>query len=345
MSNRVRHRQQLAWCFAAATVPAVMTCAGRPWRWVLAGCGAVAVFFWLIGAVMRQTGCERGLSGAVLRAFGPYFGGGLLVLSGIWALFAAADTAAACAGAFPDGGIERLAAPVLLALAAMSGKKGAHCAARCAAVAAPVLAGLYALILLCALPAVEARWCVPWGSWEEGAAVLAPMLLPMAALYLQRERACDARMRGAALAALALGPAAMAVVTAGCLSPQVTQEETFAFYALTKNMRLLSVMERFEPVLSASLVLGYFCLLTLLLESASAQIGAGIGKPRSGWRTAALCAAVYAGTFWVGRAPQIVRQIGAAVFWGVMPALALLIVAIKKVRKKAKKEVDKPRSL
>ena len=44
MSGKGRTRQLHAWSFAAATVPAVMTCAGIAWPWVLAGCAAAAAF-------------------------------------------------------------------------------------------------------------------------------------------------------------------------------------------------------------------------------------------------------------------------------------------------------------
>lgn len=337
MKNRLTRRQTVAWCFCASTVPAVMTCAGLPWQWVLAGCAASAAFLWLVCAAMRQAANENGLCGVVQTAFGKYGGKIVLVMSAIWTLFAASDTAAACARAFSDDMPSQLAPPVLLLLAAWSGAKGKECAGRCAAVLAPLLAGLYALIALCAVKDVNPIWCRPWGNWRASAQAAGPMLLSVAGLYLYNNSSGEGkderggRLRTAALIALAVAPAMLAAVTAGTLSPQLTREETFAFYTLTKNMRFLSVMERFEPILSASLVAGYFCILTLLVQSAAAQLAAAEKKVSEKRAAPLLCAAAYTGTFAVEYAPEPIRQIGAAVFWGILPSLALLIVAIKKV--------------
>ena len=334
MNSKIGRRQQAAWCAAAASVPAVMTCAGRSWQWVLLGCGAAAVFFAMLGAAMRGCGSVS-VSTAVLRAFGAKAGGAILILGAAWTTLAAADAAAKCAGAFPSSDLSRLAPPVLLALCALSGKNGARSGARCAAVAAPVLILLYMLITVCALPGVRTQWLRPWGAWTQATEVLAPMLVPAAALYLPSTK--EKNVPWGALLLLALLPAGMAAVTSGYLSPALVQAERFSYYTLTKNMSLLSVMERFEPVLSGSLFVGYFCLASLLVESASAQLGAAIGKWHGGRRTIALCAAAYGLSYAADRIPDAIRTAGSAVFWGLMPSLALLIVAIKKVRKKAKK--------
>ena len=55
MNGKGRTRQLHAWSFAAATVPAVMTCAGIAWPWVLAGCAAAAVFYFLLGLLRDET--------------------------------------------------------------------------------------------------------------------------------------------------------------------------------------------------------------------------------------------------------------------------------------------------
>lgn len=345
MNSRLTRRQVTAWCLGASSVPAVMTCAGLPWQWVLAGCGGTAVFLWLIGAALRQTACGTGLCGVTCEAFGGAGGKAVLLLGVVWTVFAAADTAAACARAFPDEGLGVLAPLVLTALAGAAGAKGKQCAARCAAVLAPLLAGLYALIVLCAVPDVRPVWCGTWGSWRDCADAAAPMLLSVAGFYLYNsssdknsgaEEESGGRLAFGALAVLALAPALLAVITAGCLSPQLVQEEVFAFYALTKNMRLFSVIERFEPVLSASLVAGYFCILTLLVQAGTAQLCAAVPVWDEKRVAPALCAAAFGASFVAARVPPLVRQSGAAVFWGLIPALALLIVGIKKYEKSEK---------
>lgn len=327
---------------ASVTVPVVMTCAGRPWQWVLAGCGAAAIFYTLLYSILRQTDTATGLTPAVKEALGPVAGGLALFLGGAWALLAAADTAGRCVSAFPAGEADRLAPAAILLLTALALRSGSLTAARCAGVLAPVLWVLYAGLLLAAAPDLNLSWCRPWGRWQQGTGVLAALLFPSAALFLPRERAKREKAPVRLLAALTAVPALFALATAGCLSPQLVSREPFAFYTLTQSVSVLGVMERFEPVLSASLYLGFFCLVSLLLASAQAQICAAIpvleGKH---WFGPLLCAAAFGLSLVTKALPEVVRQVAAAVFWGVVPVFVLLIVAIKKVRKKEKKGVDK----
>lgn len=341
MNRDMSRRQRLSMIVAAATVPVIMTCAGRSWQWVLAGCGAAAAFYGLLYIMLRETQTTGGLCPAVLEGLGPWLGGAVLILSAAWTLYAAASTAARSVAAFPDGEADRLATLCLLALTAACGYHGSLCAARCAGVLAPVLAGLYGVILLAAVPDVKLEWCRPTGGWTQSAGVLAAMLFPSAALYLKRESARRERAPGWVLAALMLIPAAVAAITAGVLSPELVANEPFAFYTLTKSLNLLSVMERFEPILSASLYLGFFCIASLLISSCAEQLRAALPWVKTKWLTPGLCAAAFGLTFAENTIPEVLRQAGAAIFWGVTPVFVLLMVAIKKVAKKAKKGVDK----
>lgn len=334
MKDKITARQRGAWGLAASSVPAVMVCAGRPWAQVLAGCVLVALTAAVLGALGRSSGL--GLCESYRAAFGGGAGRVLLVLTAAWTLLTLANTAPGAAAAFPDAEADTLAPVVLLVLAAFAGRKGAETAARCAAVAAPVLAGLYLLLLAAAVPGLRAAWCRPW---SDPAAVLdagASMLLPCAALFAAERAEGTAR-----LGWLVLLPAAMALVTAGNLSAAVTREEALPFYTLTKSLRLLSVMERFEPIVSAALYLGLFCMASLLCAVCEKTACAALGPHRAQWLPFAVCAAAYGLSFAVRGLPQVVWNVGAAVFWGVIPVLAQLVVAIKKVREKAKKGVDK----
>ena len=101
MNGKGRTRQLHAWSFAAATVPAVMTCAGIAWPWVLAGCAAAAVFYFLLGLLRRRTGMS--LAESYTAAFGNFIGRLLLGLTAVWTLLALARTASGAAAAFPEG--------------------------------------------------------------------------------------------------------------------------------------------------------------------------------------------------------------------------------------------------
>lgn len=337
MKDRISARQRGAWSLAASSVPAVMVCAGRPWTQVLLGSMLAAVMAVVLGTLCKKNGL--GLCESYRAAFGGLAGRVLLLLTALWTLMTLANTAPGATAAFPGGETDLLAPVVLLLLAALAVRKGVDAAARCAAVAAPVLAGLYLLLLAAALPGLKTSWCVPWQDSEAALDAGASMLLPCAALFLTEWAGEETHTPG--LLWIVLLPAAMALTAAGNLSPAVTREEALPFYTLTKSLRLLSVMERFEPVLSAALYLGLFCMAALLCAACEKTLVAALGFGRAEWLPFALCAAGYGLSFAARGLPQAVWSAGATVFWGGIPVLAQLVVAIKKVRKKAKKGVDK----
>ena len=158
-----------------------------------------------------------------------------------------------------------------------------------------------------------------------------------AALFLARRNEARSSAPAAVLAIMLLAPAAMAVVTAGCLSPEVVREERLAFYTLTKTISILPVMERFEPVLSAALFLGMFCMAALLADSCAQTASRAAGRRKKKWEAWAVCAAALALSKPVRAMPEAVWSAGAVAFWGLAPILAQVVVGIKKVKKKAKK--------
>ena len=114
-------------------------------------------------------------------------------------------------------------------------------------------------------------------------------------------------------------------------------EERLAFYTLTKTISILPVMERFEPVLSAALFLGMFCMAALLADSCAQTASRAAGKRKKKWEVWAVCAAALALSKPVRAMPEAVWSAGAVAFWGLAPILAQVVVGIKKVKKKAKK--------
>lgn len=113
--------------------------------------------------------------------------------------------------------------------------------------------------------------------------------------------------------------------------------EEAPLYEMVKGLSLFTVVERFEPLASTALALGYFCAMSLLLCAARACFG---GK-RAPWQLAALAALAGAGSFWAGRIPTAAFAAGAAIFWGLLPLLIPLVVDHKKGGKKSKIMLDK----
>lgn len=326
MENRITARQARAWMLGALGAPAAMALAGLGWTWVLLG-GVLAAF--LLLAICRAA-C--GFPEAFTLAFGRTGGTVIGVLTLLWLLAAAAGTASAVRIAFEtDPGP---AAPaVLLLLAVLACGKGSRRAAAVGGILSLVLALLYSIIVLTSLRHLHPDWCRPWGSAADAGLSVCICLSPTCVLFAARpERgSCRAGWGCAALAALA--PAVLALITAGCLSPELAGASELPIYTLTKSLSVLSVMERFEPLLSVSLMLGLFLLLQGIVCAAGNLTQLIGGAKQADRGTAAFCLLAFAGSLGADRVPVVCWAIGAATFWGILPVLTLVIVDIKKIKK------------
>lgn len=313
----------------ALGAPAAMALAGLGWTWVLLGGALAALLLLAMERILRRT-C--GFPEAFTLAFGRTGGTVIGVLTLLWLLAVAAGTASAVRIAFEtDPGP---AAPaVLLLLAALACGKGSRRAAAVGGILSLVLALLYSIIVLTSLRHLHPDWCWPWGSAADAGLSVCVCLSPACVLLAtQPERgSCRAGWGCAALAAFA--PAAMALITAGCLSPELAGASELPIYTLTKSLSVLSVMERFEPLLSVSLMLGLFLLLQGIVCAAGNLTQLIGGAKQADHGTAAFCLLAFAGGLGADRVPVVCWAIGAATFWGILPVLTLVIVGIKKIKK------------
>ena len=323
LENRISARQVGAWGFGAVTVPAVLTCAGLGWGWVLLGCAIAAAYFGLTASLAEGTPDLRELT---VQAFGKVLGRVWLLLGAAFALFSAAQTASRAHLAFLDE-TGKLAGAAVIALAVLANRKGPEQAARVCGVVSLILAALYTIILLSAARQVRPEWLQSWGSARQTSEVLPPMLALTCLRFLPGRRG---RVKGGWLALLVLGPAALAAVTAGCLSPRLTIGLQQPFYTMSQSLSVLDVMERFEPLVSAALLMGFFALESLLFAACRAQLDSAFPALREKkWETAALGVLAFALMFAAKQIGPEAWALGAAIFWGVGPLLTLLIVAIK----------------
>ena len=323
MEGSISGRQAGAWGFCAASVPAVLTCAGLGWGWVLLGC-AIAAGYYVLTQELANGAVY--LPELTVRAFGNAAGRTTLVIGGAFTLLAAAQTARRAGIAFPDGTAE-LAGGVIVLLGTLAGEKGAKQATKVCGVLFLVLAGLYTIIILAAAKNVQLRWMEPWGGARQTLEVVPPLLVLTCLRFLPGRKAA---VKSGWLGLLAVCPAAFAALTAGCLSPRLTQQLTFPCYTVSQSLSVLGVMERLEPIVSAALFMGFFALESLLLEAGREQIERAapiIAGKR--WARAALGIAVFGLSFLTDGIPAEVWALGAAVCWGIVPLLTQLIVAIK----------------
>ena len=323
-------RQLRAWSFCALSVPAAMVLPGRGWLWSLGGSLAACGLAAAQQALQRRSGL--GMRAAFACAFGQRAGRLLAAGELVWLLLAAAGAAGACQIAFEDD-LGALAPAVPFLLASLACGKGRVAAGRVCGVLALCLAGLYAMIAAASLRHIQPAWCRPAGIPADAALALGMCLAPVCVSFVLEDGEAP-RVSVGSCAAAALLPALPAFLTAACLSPALANTQRVPLLTLTKSLSVLSVMQRFELLLSVALMLGLFALLTACgcaaMHLAQAPGTDGGRKPAAGgfWLLA------FAGSFLAGGIPMWFWTVGAAIFWGILPILTQVIVNIKNSKKR-----------
>ena len=235
--------------------------------------------------------------------------GGALLLGG---------AARALCAIYPESRGGPLTGLLLLLAAAYAAERGEETVLRSGAILFFFLTAVEAVILGFSAVQVRAAWLAPQTGRVPFAAMTAA-LSPMAVLYV--------RAAGVGLCAAA------ALCAAGTLSPRVAGEEAFAVYTMAKSVSVFGVMERLEPVVSAALTAGGFCLLAVLCL-ANAKTARAIGwKRRTGIGNFLLgCTGYLAGTV----LPEGVQAVAAAICWGIVPLVTLWVASVKKLQKNQK---------
>lgn len=315
MHHKMGIRQRWAWS-AAAALGVICACAcGMNWVWVTVGGLLAAVSQYVLDRNLREPGLAQlfrllGKPGTLLRW-----------LSLGWFVFVLAWSANTADLAFPMVEGYPLLGLTVLALAAWGSWKGTAACARCAGVLLLFLLPLLGTVTAFAIPEVKLSYLLPRGSWRQIIPALGLFLLPMGVWYLP----CRRRQTGGSGWYFLL-PAAgglLAAVTAGVLSPVLAQRMASPLYTVMKSISLFGVMERVEPLLSAAMTMGAFCLVSISACACGALLGKSWGGPAA-CAAAALLMGVVSG---VGL-PWLAA--GGGIFGIAVPLLVVLITKSKK---------------
>ncbi len=316
--SQASSRQLGALGFCAFSVPAVLMLPRAGWLWATLAAGAVAAL--LLWALRLQG--KKSLPLAQTAAQWK-IGKVLLFLALLWNLLLLGAAAKALSGTFPDGKNTPLVGLLLLLLAAYAAKH--RRGARVAAILFFFLLGLYGLLFGFSLTELRTAYLAPVR--QVASAQLSAALAPLCLLYLSRGRGKGTALWcviGVALAFVA------AFMTAGILSPTVVQQREFALYEAAKSVSIFGVIGRLEPLVSAALSLGGFCLLYLIC-AANGQILQAVFPEKKTVNFLINFFAGAAGIWLCGyiSAPWI--ALGTAIFWGLFPIGTLLVGTRKKV--------------
>ncbi len=311
MDQRIGERQRWVWLASGLSGAAAARTCGLNWAWVF-GAGLLAALYYIY---MDMRLHPQGTAELLPAAFGKA-GKAVAAAVLLWTVLLMAWTANLANGAFPMVKGEPVLGWTVLALAAWGSWKGPAACARCAGVLCLFLLALYGVIGGFAVPDVQMENLMPVGNWEDGLVVLGVFLLPSAVWFLPctRSRKKPAWQMALLLPAFVGG---LALITAGVLSPLLARSQPAALYALAQSVSLFGVVERIEPLLSAAITMGVFCLL-----SAMACACGQLWKNRR-WSGIACCAAAAALMGWVENLDFRILTGGAAVFYVLLPLLVL----------------------
>ena len=171
-----------------------------------------------------------------------------------------------------------------------------------------------------ALPDLRGEYLLPTGTWDQALLACGLSLLPSGVFFLP----CRRRRPGGCwpwTLLIPLSAAALAAVTAGILSPELAAIPPTPLYLAAQSVSLFGVMEHIEPLLSAAMTMGIFCLMASL--TCAVQALADQLRPWK-WSGALACLAAAAVMGPVGRLPLELVALGAAVFFGLTPLLCTL---------------------
>ncbi len=313
MEQRMGERQRWAWLSGGVSV-AVGACAcGLGWLWVLAGGLLVGLYYINIERLVPASGLSAVLPKTIA----------LLTL--LWTVVALAWSANLADSAFPMVDGFPALGWTMLAVAAWGSKKGSAACARCAGILCLFLLILYGMITVFAVPDVQINNLKPTGTWKNGMWAVGLFLLPAGVWYLPCKTGNNKGRKKIGLF-LPLASAVLAAVTAGVLSPLLAASVPSPLYTLAQSVSLFGVVERIEPLLSAAMIMGVFCLLSAMTCTCRA-----LADRLCPWKWSGVAACIAAGAL-MGMAKNIPIAVIAA--GGVVISAAIPICVLSAVTRR-----------
>ncbi len=211
---------------------------------------------------------------------------------------------------------------VLLVLAAWLAGKGEEQASRAGSAMFWLLVLLFGAVLLSGAKEIQLENVRP--VWQmKNAALITVILIPAMGIGLKGKASGRKRW------ILALG-FLFAFVTTGVLTVSAAEKADSAFYEMSRSIRLLGTVERFESLVAAGMTMGYFVLLSFLLSTcAEGAEQIKQGKGRWGvWSNAVLTALWF---IWGFRLSSTVLALGTMLTWVVLPVLNCIQRKIQKM--------------
>lgn len=313
MGQRIGERQRWVWMSCGLSAVAVIV-TGFNWTWVLLGSLLLSGYYLYLD---KRLGTD-GLAKRLATDFG-FAGRLILLMTVLWLVLAMGYCACLTDAAFPMADGFPALGWVLLALAAWGSRKGNTACAGCSGILSLLLLILYSIIVIFSLPEVEISYLMPSVRWEESVKTAGLFLLSTGVWFLPISQH---RGSGRPLAWIGVPLSALCAVTAGVLSPEVARAEQVPLYELARSVSVLGVVERIEPLLSAAMTLGIYCLISGL--ACACQELAGQILPQR-WYGSLCCLAAGGTMFLANILPQQFLIAGNLTFFCLLPIGVTLV--------------------
>ena len=314
MNEKIGLRQRRVWQMAAISAVAACCLCKISWPWVLVGSVIAAGY----QRLLEKNIPEEGLAKGAVVAWGG-FGKFVLLVTWGWTIYMMGWAAQLADRAFQVSNGTQILGLTVLTLTAWGSWKGIAVCARCCGVLSLFLLCLYGVILAFAVPEIRVKNLYPTGNWSDSAEALALLFVASGGWYGPFEK--KRRERAWGLLLLPLITVGVSVVTAGVLSPALTDLRKDPFYDVTKSISLFGVMERVEPLLSAAITMGVFALLTTM-AAACQSIGAEFKQSR--WYGSGSCAIAALLLMLQNYKWGEIRIFGAILIWMIVPMLIIM---------------------
>lgn len=286
-------KRESAFAAMALTVPAAEAAVGKNWLPVL----IVALAAWLL---CSWTAGERPaipgwLSGMRIVT---------MVLLIAWILERTSEP-------WPGRGSRFVVPLVLLAIAAVSVRKGAEQAAAAAGVLRYGIYSILAVLMVAGLGDIPWKSLAPKAELPDGP-LTAVMLLPLLAVHRKEQG----------------NPLPIAAILASVVTVGAT-----SLYEYSRGLSIAGAAEHLESLAACAITVGYFGTVSWLLDGCAAERDQS-GK-RNGWEIFGTAAAAYA--VYLLRIPHAPWLYAALelLFWGILPLLAAPKRKLKKMEKDA----------
>lgn len=125
----------------------------------------------------------------------------------------------------------------------------------------------------------------------------------------------------------------MSLLTRGILGRGLVLAEEFPLYRAVQTIRILGVLQRMEALLAAAVLMGAFCIMAFVASKMTEALEVLLPGTKRRWKAAWTLAAAFAVEFCLRTMKIRMYDVLEAVFWGMIPVLALWMVFSGKIEK------------